>query len=120
MARDEGAELTQKLAQLQPFIAVLPLPTGTHGPTCTFRANLTPLLARSLQQLNNFMSEIEEKEKIFAFPSMGALGLDFVTDKRRANAVSLGVIKKASLVSAFEFCKSTPSCSSVAVRRTMI
>ena len=33
--------MAQKLDQLQPFIPYC-IPTGTHGPTCVFWANLTP------------------------------------------------------------------------------
>jgi hypothetical protein len=35
---EEDTELAQKLGQRQPFIAV---PTGMHGPTCVYFANLT-------------------------------------------------------------------------------
>jgi hypothetical protein len=37
---EKHTQLAQKLAQLQPVYGCIP--TGMHGPTCIFRANLTP------------------------------------------------------------------------------
>ena len=39
-ASEKHTQLAQKLAQLQPVYGCIP--TGMHGPTCIFRANLTP------------------------------------------------------------------------------
>jgi hypothetical protein len=39
-ARENPTQLAQKWAQLQPVYGGIP--TGMHGPTCIFRANLTP------------------------------------------------------------------------------
>jgi hypothetical protein len=38
---EKDVRLAQKLGQLQPFLAVQCIPTGMHGPTCIFWANLT-------------------------------------------------------------------------------
>jgi hypothetical protein len=43
-ASEKDAELAQKLGQLQPFVA-RSIPTGMHGPTCVFWADLTTSLA---------------------------------------------------------------------------
>jgi hypothetical protein len=40
---EKDTKLAQNLGQLQPFTAVFVVfPTGMHGPTCVFWANLTP------------------------------------------------------------------------------
>jgi hypothetical protein len=48
---EKDAKLAQKLGQIQPFSCI---PSGMHGPTCIFWANLTPFLLKSNGDGNYF------------------------------------------------------------------